>query len=629
MSSGASRPLFAAVLILLFALILFALPAGRRPVTGILEERVAITSREMWRAGEWILPTMNGEPRLQKPPFAYWIVEGFANIRGAFDDWTLRLPFATLAAGTALLVWAIGRSEGGPALGLVAAIVLLTSSLFIAESHRATADPAQLFCAAGAWLFYLRERAAAYTASNEQEGGIRRRLRRWRRVGFYFFLGLGALAKGPVILLLCVAPPFVEALVRRSRTPLRPLASPVGIAIFLVLALAWPIAVARRLDAIRAGAPVAANPQATAPPTVDGQPVGPVRQWFLESFGKILPTAGEEAGYRFQRHGEPWHFYLPRLLSTLGLWCPALAGALFMRSAGGRFRAPLWTAFVTIFVAFSCFTEKKLAYLLPLVVPGALLAAGAIVNGYASYRGVLERILRPVVWIVPVLFLLGAAAVLAPQWSGERISALAGAGARVAWDAVVRSPLEPLLLGVAVSAAIVALGIGLRRHAQALPPFLAFGAALVLATALYERLLERIPSEEGDPRLAAQRGAAQLDPGVEVFCLGSRAMGAVGSLPGGLVYYLDRKVRLVPDDELATLASLPEGAAVLIVESRAQKLAAGGVAPDAKAAPKNESFRVEVGKDLPAPLDGLRARDVLNPEAASPRDRAVLLTKIR
>src|SRR4030095_8600279 len=113
-----------------------------------------------------------------------------------------------------------------------------------------------------------------------------------------------------------------------------------------------------------------------------------------------------------------------RLLSTLGLWCPALVGALFVRSAGGRFRAPLWTAFVTIFVAFSCFTEKKLAYLLPLVVPGALLAAGAIVNGYASYRGVLERILRPVVWIVPVLFLLGAAAVLAPQWGGEGVPAL-------------------------------------------------------------------------------------------------------------------------------------------------------------------------------------------------------------
>jgi hypothetical protein len=269
---------------------------GRRPVTGILEERVAITSREMWRAGEWILPTMNGEPRLQKPPFAYWIVEGFANIRGAFDDWTLRLPFATLAAGTALLVWAIGRSEGGPALGLVAAIVLLTSSLFIAESHRATADPAQLFCAAGAWLFYLRERAAAYTASNEQEGGIRRRLRRWRRVGFYFFLGLGALAKGPVILLLCVAPPFVEALVRRSRTPLRPLASPVGIAIFLVLALAWPIAVARRLDAIRAGAPVAAIPKRRPPQRSMASPWGPCASGFSSRSEKSSPRRAKRRG---------------------------------------------------------------------------------------------------------------------------------------------------------------------------------------------------------------------------------------------------------------------------------------------------------------------------------------------
>ncbi|NND50776.1 MAG: glycosyltransferase, partial [Flavobacteriaceae bacterium] len=40
----------------------------------IMEARNFITAREMLSDDNWVLTTMNGEPRYQKPPFPSWMV---------------------------------------------------------------------------------------------------------------------------------------------------------------------------------------------------------------------------------------------------------------------------------------------------------------------------------------------------------------------------------------------------------------------------------------------------------------------------------------------------------------------------------------------------------------------------
>ena len=42
-------------------------------VPDIMESRNIITAREMARGGDWIVPTMNGELRLEKPPLPTWV----------------------------------------------------------------------------------------------------------------------------------------------------------------------------------------------------------------------------------------------------------------------------------------------------------------------------------------------------------------------------------------------------------------------------------------------------------------------------------------------------------------------------------------------------------------------------
>lgn len=44
----------------------------------------ALVARDMGAAGEWIVPRVNGEPYLAKPPMIYWCQMGIARVRGVF-----------------------------------------------------------------------------------------------------------------------------------------------------------------------------------------------------------------------------------------------------------------------------------------------------------------------------------------------------------------------------------------------------------------------------------------------------------------------------------------------------------------------------------------------------------------
>ena len=58
----------------------------------IMEARNFNTAREMLEHNNWVLTTMNGEPRYEKPPLPTWLTAISGAIFGLDQIWALRLP---------------------------------------------------------------------------------------------------------------------------------------------------------------------------------------------------------------------------------------------------------------------------------------------------------------------------------------------------------------------------------------------------------------------------------------------------------------------------------------------------------------------------------------------------------
>lgn len=69
------------VLLLCASIIILGINLGSMPVN-IMEARNFITAREMVQDGHWILTTLNGEPRYEKPPLPTWMTAFFGYLFG-------------------------------------------------------------------------------------------------------------------------------------------------------------------------------------------------------------------------------------------------------------------------------------------------------------------------------------------------------------------------------------------------------------------------------------------------------------------------------------------------------------------------------------------------------------------
>ncbi|XGV98106.1 MAG: glycosyltransferase family 39 protein [Leptolyngbya sp. BL-A-14] len=98
--------------LLLAAGVLFGLDLGTLPLRDWDEGTVAQVARDIWRAAPgsnvWLHPTIAGEPYLNKPPLMHWLM-ALAFRLGGVNEWTARLPGATLTAFSVPLLYATGR----------------------------------------------------------------------------------------------------------------------------------------------------------------------------------------------------------------------------------------------------------------------------------------------------------------------------------------------------------------------------------------------------------------------------------------------------------------------------------------------------------------------------------------
>ena len=137
---------------------LWGLAAG--PGLGDHEAIVAQAARETRQNGNWLIPTLCGEPRVRKAPLAIWA----ASISSAFSDpsnvdppvspLAARLPSALASILTTILVYAMGRSMFGHRSGLIGATVMACCAGTLFFSHNAQVEMLLTFLVTASFAFF-------------------------------------------------------------------------------------------------------------------------------------------------------------------------------------------------------------------------------------------------------------------------------------------------------------------------------------------------------------------------------------------------------------------------------------------------------------------------------------------
>jgi hypothetical protein len=199
------------------------------------EGRYAEIPREMLIRGEWIIPYLQGEPYLDKPPLLYWLVRLSYTVFGV-HDWTARLVPALAIHATILLAYFFGRRWLGEACAFTGSLILALAPGFVTIGRLLTMDGLL-----SVWV------ALSLCAGYEAIRGERFRTSWWLLAALS--CGLGVLTKGPVAIVLSLPPLCLSCWLAGSRLRVGLRAMAGYFAVVLAMSLPWYIAICLRLPA--------------------------------------------------------------------------------------------------------------------------------------------------------------------------------------------------------------------------------------------------------------------------------------------------------------------------------------------------------------------------------------------
>ncbi len=156
------------------------------------ESRYAQIALEMIQSGDYIVPRLNGEPYLDKPPMLYWATAASFGMFG-LNELAARLPSAMAATLTVLLTFLLGGRLFGHRMAYLAAVMLFLCLGFVLSGRFVIMDGLLT-------LFTTACLLASFLAIRERQV----------HMGWWLIAAtacaLGILTKGPISVVLTVPP---------------------------------------------------------------------------------------------------------------------------------------------------------------------------------------------------------------------------------------------------------------------------------------------------------------------------------------------------------------------------------------------------------------------------------------
>ena len=329
----------------LLALAWLALTLGVRPLALPDEGRYVGVAWEMLNSGNWLYPTLDGLPFFHKPPLFYWITAGSLGVFGA-HEWAVRLAPLLGAGIAAFTLYGFVLRQKGTTVARWSLLILVTQPFFFGGAQFANLD----MLVAG--LIATTILLAAEAALNAERGKPYKGM----LASAYLGAALGVLAKGLIGAVLPGLVLVVWLAWNRRLVLMRQLAWLPGLALFLLVAAPWFVAMQLRFPD------------------------------FLHYFFVYQ---------QFQRFAEggfnnpmPFWFYPPAVLLLILPWSWWLPAA-WKRS--GReaeikptIRSLMWIWPVVIVGFFSIPSSKLVGYVLPVLPPLAYLIAEGLVRKWGD-----------------------------------------------------------------------------------------------------------------------------------------------------------------------------------------------------------------------------------------------------
>jgi 4-amino-4-deoxy-L-arabinose transferase-like glycosyltransferase len=299
----------------------------------LMEARNFVTAREIVRNSSWLVPTLNGEPRIAKPPLPTWITAAVRLVGGNHDNNALmRLPAGLAASLMVFSLWGLVRTlSTDRLLPFVSAAILATCVIIIDNGRRGTWDIyCHSFMLAAIWgLVHGWQKETGITGAFISAG---------------LFMAFSFMSKGPVSFFGLLIPFSAAYLItygyRSVLAKWKWLC--LSLAILVLLSSAWPLYI----------------------------------YYMYPVLSKMV--ASKEVTSWAGRHVQPFYFYLSFPLYS-GIWALFAVTGFIKPYAKkhidryGRYGfALLWV--VISFFLLSIIPEKKERYLIPTIIPVALMA---------------------------------------------------------------------------------------------------------------------------------------------------------------------------------------------------------------------------------------------------------------
>ncbi len=306
----------------------------------LMEARNFVTAREMVRDGSWIITTMNGSYRFEKPPLPTWVTAFFMKIfNTSSHEYILRLPIAILSVGLIFLIYFLVKiATENHRLAFVSGLVSATTFMLIKLGNDNTWDMFAYILMFGCVTFLFRGLREGGTGDFVVSG---------------LFLGASLLSKGPVSLYGMFLPFMGAYIVTYRSETLRKSWKKIGITLVIgvIIAVSWPLAA------------------------------------LLSQKELFLSVMNKEADTWTTKHTRSFFYYLDYVVYT-GVWLVFVVASFYKtwtekKSEDGKFFSFLFLWNILVLILLSLVKMKKKRYGVPLFIVTPMMASH-LINYYLN-----------------------------------------------------------------------------------------------------------------------------------------------------------------------------------------------------------------------------------------------------